>query len=275
MRKLNWWCYRSFLLFLILMAYASPLIGQEQPGVKITYIANAGVMIQCSGKTVLIDAHHNQGNPIYERLSWQILEKMVNSMKPFPHVDLILATHIHADHFEAKQVGRHLLGSKSTKFLGSAEMTAMIERDFPEFDTIKGQIETITPDIGFTNEIAVNGIEVKLLGMKHGGKAGDLLNVGYIIKIGKYSFLHIGDADTTPENFAPFKLPNEGLDFAFIPYWFFVYDQFDAVVQQHLQAGVQFAVHIPPAELAEVTQKVHAKYPNAVVFSKSMQTVAF
>lgn len=263
-------------LFLSLaLAGSQAVLAKPNADVKITYIANAGVMINCAGKTVLIDAHHYQGNPLYERTSWQTLEKMVNAMKPFGRVDLILATHQHGDHFDAQKVGEHLLVNPNTKFLASSQMTDLMEKNFENFEKIEGQIETVTPGWKFSNEITVNGIHVKVLGMKHSSKRfKNIQNMGYIVRIGKYTFLHIGDAETSAANFEAFNLPNEGIDFAFIPYWFLQYD-FDEVVNNHLVAGRRIAVHIPPKEIDKVRQEIQKKYPNAIIFSEQLESIEF
>lgn len=244
--------------------------------VEITYIANEGVLIQHAGKKVLIDAHHYRGNPLYQPVPWNVREKMVNGLKPFDRVDLILATHMHADHFDAATVGKHLLLNKETKFLASEQMTSLIEKEYENYDKIKGQVETVTPDWKFTEEMDITGIHVKVLGMKHGTtRFGSIQNMGYIIKIGKYTFLHIGDADASPENIEPFHLNLEGIDFAFIPYWFLTHKAYNKIVDEYIQPGRIMAMHVPPNEIADVKKKLHTNYPNAIIFSKPMEKVSF
>lgn len=268
----------SCLLFALVACAAAGIAapGDRDIAVEITYIANAGVMIEHAGKKVLIDAHHNKGNPLYQPVKWNVLEKMVNGMKPFHRVDLILTTHMHADHFDAASVGEHLFYSKNTKFLASAQVTALLAKEHKYFDKIKAQVETINPGWKFSNEIDIDGIQVKVIGMKHGSmKFASLQNMGYVIKIGKYTFLHIGDADGSEENFESFHLNLEGIDFAFVPYWFLTYKPFNKIMDEYILAGRIIAVHIPPEELNDVKKKILAIYPNAIIFSKPMEKVSF
>lgn len=253
---------------------AEPLTQKES--LQIRYIANEGVLLTHGHQKVLIDAHHFQGNPHYDHVPPLRLQQMVNGLKPFDRVDLILATHMHADHFDAATVGQHLLLNPRTRFLACEQVTSLLSKEFKQYKKIRGQVETVTPGIGFFEEREFNDIRVKLLGMKHGGKRfGMIQNIGYIVTLGKYKLLHIGDAEESIQNFEPFKLPLEGIDVAFIPYWFLTHKALQKIVNEYIQPGRIIAVHIPPAEAAQVTKKVLAYYPGAIVFTRPMQTVDF
>lgn len=254
----------------------STYLSDQDESLEITYIANAGVFITFGEKKVLIDAHHYRGNPYYERVPWNRLEKMVNGLNPFDRVDLILATHLHADHFDAVSVGKHLLYNPTTKFLASEQMTSLIEKEFSDYSKIEKRIKTVTPGWKFFNETEFDGIAIKVLAMKHGSKRfEDIQNMGYLLRIGKYKLLHIGDADATVENFETFKLPVEGIDFAFIPYWFLTHKPYNQIVDQYIQPGRIMALHIPPEEADEIARKVRDGYPDAIVFTKPLQKVSF
>lgn len=267
-----------FLICLIKSVGASepPFSVALENSLQIRYIANEGVLLTHGKQKVLIDAHHFQGNPLYDHVPPLRLQQMVNGLKPFDGVSLILATHMHADHFDAATVGQHLLLNSRTRFVASEQMTSLIKKEFKQYEKIRGQIETVTPGVGFFEEGEFNGIRVKLLGMKHSGKRFNTMqNIAYIIKLGKYKLLHIGDADGSIQNFEPFKLPSEGIDIAFIPYWFLTHKALQKIVNEYIQPGRIIAIHIPPAKAAEVAKEVLEYYPGAIVFTKPLQTVEF
>ncbi len=261
--------------FVFLLISANGFAG-DSGKIEITYIANAGVLIQHAGKKVLIDAHHYRGNPYYAPTAANQLEKMVGGFKPFQQVNLLLATHLHADHFDAVTIGRHLFNNRVSKFIGAEQVTGLISANYEAYEQIKEQIKTITPGWKLFSELEVDGIHLKVLGMRHGSrKPTTLENSGFIIKVGKFTILHIGDADGAVENFESCKLPNAGVDFAFVPYWFLTHKPFNKIVNEYIQPGKIFAVHIPPAEEEEISKKIISAYPDATIFTEPMQTVVF
>lgn len=264
-------------LFLLLMLAPSGF-AKTSPNqkVEITYIANEGVFIKQGETKILIDAHHYKGNPYYMPVANSRLEKMVNGLPPFDRVNLILATHIHADHFDAQSVGRHLFFNPKTTFVAAKQMTDSIKKEFDNFKKVEKQIKTVTPEWKQFAEVTIDDIEIKVLGLRHGSKKfKSIQNMGYIIKIGDVKLLHIGDADATVENFEAFKLPNEAIDIAFIPYWYLTHKPFNEIVNRYIQPGRIIAVHIPPEDAEEATDKILSTYPGAIIFSKAMQKVVF
>ncbi len=250
--------------------------GITEPILQITYIANEGVLISAGDTKLLIDAHHYAGNPVYERVHPLRLEKVVNELRPFDGINLILATHLHADHFDAATVGQHLLLNSRAHFVGSEQLTSLIRDNYPKYDLIAPQVETVTPEVGFFHEGEFNGVKLKLLGMKHGGKrSNDLLNTSFLITVDKFKLLHIGDADGSIENFEPFKLPQEGIDIALLPYWFLTHEPLQRIVNEFIQPGKIVAFHIPPKEAEEITEKIISFYPGATVFNRPLQKIEF
>ena len=78
----------------------------------------------------------------------------------------------------------------------------------------------------------VAGIDFEILGLRHGtGRHATIQNLGHIIKLGGKKLLHVGDADTSIENFEKFNLDEEGIDIAFLPDWFLLYSEGQTVCQ--------------------------------------------
>jgi len=69
----------------------------------VTYIGNAGFMIQAGGKKVLVDALFEGTTDVLGPLP-ELLVQMMDAHGPFADVDLLLVTHPHADHFNPKLV---------------------------------------------------------------------------------------------------------------------------------------------------------------------------
>ena len=75
--------------------------------VSITYIGNAGFLIQIENKKILIDALFKGFEGTYE-LPQYIQEKLKLAQAPFDDVDLILVTHAHGDHIDPDMVLQHM-----------------------------------------------------------------------------------------------------------------------------------------------------------------------
>ena len=79
----------------------------------------------------------------------------------------------------------------------------------------------------------------------------------------------------TQENFSTFNLAQEGIDVAFIPYWFFFSSDGPSIVREQIRPKYVVAVHIPPAEAEEVSKQIKAVYPEAIMLTKILETKAF
>jgi hypothetical protein len=79
----------------------------------------------------------------------------------------------------------------------------------------------------------------------------------------------------TEENFANFRLHEEGIDVAFIPFWFLLSENGRSLVRQHLNPKQVIAVHVPPAESQALSADIQKKYPGAIVFAKILESRSF
>ena len=59
----------------------------------------------------------------------------------------------------------------------------------------------------------------KFLACVTAGRTRQHSNMGHIIRLGGKKLLHVGDADTSIENFEKFNLDEEQIDIAFLPDW--------------------------------------------------------
>ncbi len=84
--------------------------------------------------------------------------------------------------------------------------------------------------------LKVAGIDFEILGLRHGtGRHATIQNLGHIIKLGGKKLLHVGDADTSVENFASFNLDKEGIDIALLPDWFILYTEGQPLIRDHIK----------------------------------------
>ena len=63
------------------------------------------------------------------------------------------------------------------------------------------------------------------------------------------------------------------LDVVLIPFWYFQEGPGMEVVEQYMDAPHKLAVHIPPGEMAEVTEYLAEDYPDVLVLQQPGDTV--
>lgn len=122
--------------------------------------------------------------------------------------------------------------------------------------------------------MTVAGIDFEILSLRHGtGRHATIQNLGHMIKLGGKKLLHVGDADTAVENFEKFNLDEEGIDIAFIPFWFLLGNEGQTIVREHIKPKQIIAVHIPPSESAGVSAQIEKEFPGAIAFTTLLERI--
>ena len=247
-----------------------------QPTVEITYIANEGVLISSGGKQVLIDGLHREYGPEYAFLPDAQRVQIETARAPFNEIDLILVSHRHLDHFHPESVGLHLQHNPKAFLVSSQQVVDEVEKNFKNFQAIKARVTAATPPWKEEVAMKVAGIDFEILGVRHGtGRHASIQNLGHIIKLGGKKLLHVGDADTSVENFEKFNLDEEGIDIAFLPDWFLIGSEGQTLVREHIKPKQIIAVHVSPANGEKVAAQIRQAFPGAIAFTTMLEKKQF
>lgn len=247
-----------------------------QPTVEITYIANEGVLISSGGKQVLIDGLHREYGPEYAFLPDAQRVQIETARAPFNEIDLILVSHRHLDHFHPESVGLHLQHNPKAVLVSSQQVVDEVEKNFKNFQAIKARVTAATPPWKEKVAMKVAGIDFEILGVRHGtGRHASIQNLGHIIKLGGKKLLHVGDADTSVENFEKFNLDEEGIDIAFLPDWFLIGSEGQTLVREHIKPKQIIAVHVSPANGEKVAAQIRQAFPGAIAFTTMLEKKQF
>ena len=242
------------------------------PTVEITYIANEGVLISADGKQVLIDGLHREYERAYAFLPPAEREKIETAKAPFDKIDLILVSHRHLDHFHPESVGLHLQHNPKAILVSSQQVVDEVEKNFKDYQSIKARVTGATPPWKEKVAMKVAGIDFEILNLRHGTERhAGIQNLGHIIKLGGKKLLHIGDADTAVENFEKFNLDEEGIDIAFLPFWFLTGSEGQTIVREHIKPKQIIAVHISPSESERTITQIKQAFPGAVAFTTMLE----
>lgn len=257
----------------------------KKVSVEITYVGNEGFLIAAGGKKVLVDALYREGVEGYVVQPKKRQEQMERAETPFDGIDLVLATHFHADHFDAEAVGEHLIHNERALFVSTPQAARQLRSYLGENKQALRRIRSSFPDEPRRIRMNHRGITLQLLNVHH-GRGRKIENLGFIFELGGKRFLHLGDSDGNERDFRRNDLHTEALDFAFVPYWYLAYDGRATAISGAIRATHIIAMHLPPKELEDsylkglggweaMKEKVISRFPNAVFFESEMEKRTF
>lgn len=247
---------------------------------EIYYIANEGVFVIADGKKVLVDALFRQGVEGYDVVPSELRKKIEQAEQPFDKVDLVLASHYHADHFDPIAVSTHLSNNSSTLFVSTNQSVEKLKTVKEFWGKIEKQARAIVPKEGTWETIIHNGIKLQIIYLHH-GRSRPIENLGLIFHLDGKKFLHIGDTEANADDFKQYNLAEEKIDVAFVPYWFLYGENSKKTVRENIKAKYVVPIHMPlNSDLDDGVkkmggwdvffQKVKTDFPNALIFRKPM-----
>lgn len=244
------------------LAMASSVVAD----VKITRLANEGVVIEDNVTRIMIDGLVVEPYALYGGLPPELAEQYGRAEGPFADIDLALASHQHHDHNQPEFACNFLNASTSTEMATSLQVLALMRERCRDLVTTSSRIREIDPQYNAPVVIHEETAVITVFLLTHGvGKYARLQNFGHLVDIGGMRILHIGDAAMTPEDFEVAGLEPLEIDVALIPFWFFQPGPGMAVVDRFMNANAKIAVHIPPAEMEEVQLYLTENYPEVQV----------
>jgi len=265
--------------FVVVLAVACLAAG-EPATVEVTYLANEGFLLAAGERRVLVDGLHGDGLPTYPALGAPHRERLETAAEPFAGIDVVLATHHHADHFDARAVARLLAHEPGAVFVSTPQAVERLRAALGEVAIDEKRVRAVAPREGERVALDFEGIRVEALNLHHGrGRGVD--NLGFLVTIGGLRLLHVGDTVVTLEEIAPLALATAGIDVAFVPFWHLLDDGGRAMVERGIAPGRVVAMHLPasgappeafgdPGGLEPLVRAIEARTPGAVAFRAAM-----
>jgi L-ascorbate metabolism protein UlaG (beta-lactamase superfamily) len=180
---------------------------------------------------------------------------------------LVLATHIHSDHFSAELVLSYLKDNPETVFISTqSAVEAVLALD----STARDRLIPIQIGKRETERIMIKDIDLEAIYLSHG--IPGLLNLGFIITVDGIRLFHTGDIDPAYVSVAELQaygLPAKQIDIAFVIDTLVIEEEY----HDHVLKGIQpqhiipmhFSVHLPPTGIESV-------FPNAFIFQEPYQS---
>ena len=155
--------------------------------------------------------------------------------------------------------------------LTSAQVIDSLRGRLATHDPIARRFRARTTAPGSQRREVVNGINIHLLGIPHGGRP-DVQHLGFIVELGGRRVLHLGDADFSTRTFEPLRLDTMRIDVALVPDWALLDEESRQIVQRWIRPRQIVAIHVMEGSEARVTRGVQRFLPSAVTFTRSLET---
>ncbi len=231
----------------------------------VTYVSNEGFLITDGGKKILVDALDR------DKVSPETLALMENAAPPFDGVDLILTTHSHRDHFHAGAVQNHMENNPDAVFVSTEAAVASLRQNIG-FDEIAERVIPIQLAERESVQQTVNGIELEIIDLPHGPGRPEI-NLGFVITLGEYRLLHMGDTDPGTVD-VPFlevyDLPSKGIDVAFVPHFILLEEDDHPIVLQGIQPQYVIPMHFFHTTPAVDYDLMATYFPDAIILNDEM-----
>jgi len=265
-----------FLALLALAARQDPAAAKKVE-LELVYLANEGFLARVGDAKLLIDAFVTKPYSIYAAVPAELQAKLIGGEPPFDGLDLALASHVHADHFQTSAAAEVLSAHPNLAFVSSPQVIEALRIGLGGDESAR--FRELLPESRQTAESTHEGIRVELLRLPHtGGERTELVqNLGCWIELGGVRLLHVGDADLESADLAAYELAQREIDVALVPYWWLGSPESLARVKALVGARRLVAMHVPPKELEDVRRQLAALDPEILCFEQAgaAQQLAF
>ncbi len=235
--------------------------------VKVTYVGNAGFLINIGDKKILIDALFKGFKGNYN-LPQKIQDKLTLAQAPFDNVDLILVTHAHADHVNSDMVRQHLKNNPKAIFASTQQMVNIL-------NGFKDRCIPFNPTKEKSESKVINGISIETFYLPHGPNS-KTINIGFLVSVNGVTFFQTGDADFeqfTFEKFRALQLPEKKIDLLFIQHY---YLRGGSLGKKFINEGIGgnyiIPIHYHFTNPSFDRAIVLENYPESIIFKKELES---
>lgn len=230
---------------------------------RITYLSNAGVMLELHDKKILVDVFCNSTIPLYKNPPAEIKEQMILGVAPFDNVDILLFTHHHTDHFDPVSTAHFSEHNPRTIIISTPEVISQLYDQSPNIE--KDRLIKSNAFIGTIENIQINGVGIQSVSMLHDGKDyGGVHNFAYLIDVEGIKILHVGDAKPIKENYINLNLPHMEIDLLIVPFPYIGIPTGRQLIEKYIKPKKIAAIHLPYREFdsnrwIDITMKNYLK----------------
>lgn len=179
--------------------------------IRITLLANAGVLIQWRETRILVDGIHRNTHAPFSGLSQQVFSDLLRGANGLGGIQHLLYTHGHIDHFTAEENVRYLRQHPAWTLM-LPEQVLLEHPDFLEQVTAHcGDIQRLRTGQAVTTCDLTEHVRVQAIHTAHAGREfSSVQHVCYLLRLGDRSLLLLSDSACSRESFS--SLGSEPID---------------------------------------------------------------
>ncbi len=197
---------------------------------NIQLTANAGVFVATdNGTTILVDALHKKGTRFFCGVDDRLLDAIIEGAGAFSHIDFMLVTHDHPDHYDEESVAAFAQLHPETVILTP---------------TMIAGINIVHP--GSSDGVYCRGNTAIRYGrLQHeGAQYTDVVNYGYMLDDGNGALLFLGDAQVDQAAIHGF-VGNETVRAAFLNFPFAALARGRNIIRDAIRPDRLILLHLP------------------------------
>ena len=234
------------------------------PKVKVTFIANEGVMIEFEDQKVMIDGINVFGNlgGWVSPTNAQLLA-IENGEPPYDDIDVIMVTHNHGDHYANSAIQNYLTDHPNTKLIVPTTVA-------PNFSGFTSQLVDFDVNKFERISLIVNSISVDVLEIEHFDQFGFDFSgeesLAYIVTMNGKKIFHTGDIDYVDSQLDVFNLIADDITAVVIPTFGDLVNPAnrDALIN-NVAPGQIICSHFNVSMMSTTLQQIENVYPSDVV----------
>jgi L-ascorbate metabolism protein UlaG (beta-lactamase superfamily) len=236
----------------------------------LTYLGCEGVLVRSGSGSVLIDGLYGDEAAPFGVPPEPVLERLRDARPPFGRIDVILATHFHADHFDAAAVARHMRANPGAHFVSTPQATVQVTE--ATHGMFGARVHSLPVDEGVMVARDLGPIRIEAFGLSHGKvHYADVQHLGIIVTMDGRTVIHLGDGIIDEKSLRAAGVLDRTLDIGVLPFWFLTYPFGKRLMSNGFRPRNIFAVHIRTHEREKIAGEI-VSWIDAVPLLVPMET---
>ena len=218
---------------------------------NVHFLGNAGVMIVGKSNKVLFDPFFHNHYGQYTLVPETIRQKIFNSEAPYNDIDAIFISHIHDDHFDAKDLTRYLNLNPSAKLYVPAEARRQLDKQ-KNYAKVDSRITYVDINLGqeavtfLTPSLTVDAVFIPHAGWPKMSVQNIVFRVA---SHNDFTVMHLGDVGSKNVYFETHTVhwQKRKTHLALVPFWLGLSQPGYRIIDQLINADNALGVHVPEA----------------------------